>query len=74
MVYSNDKSISENSRQQHYAVNIIGSGGLGIAYSLNMIALLAILVIIAFVFSMSMVIRNVKQGFSMLGSVPFALL
>lgn len=74
MVYSNDKSISENSRQQHYSANIVGTGGLRIALTANMMVILAVLVVVAFVFSLKMAMQNLKRGFQLLTSIPVAMM
>lgn len=74
MVYSNDKSVSENSRQQHYAANIIGTGALQLAFTANLMVILAVLVIIAFVFSFKIAMQNMKRGFQLLCSIPTAMM
>ena len=72
VVYSNDKSVSENTKQMHYAVNVVGSGTLKVAMFLNMIVILGALCIIAFVFTIQMLMNNAKRGFHVLASIPLA--
>lgn len=72
VVYSNDKSVSENTKQMHYAVNVVGSGALKVAMFLNMIVILGALCIIAFVFTIQMLMNNAKRGFHVLTSIPLA--
>lgn len=72
VAYSNSKSVSENSKQMHYSVNIVGSGLLKIMYFMNMTAILAVLCLIAFVFTLKMCINNLRRGMTLLGTIPFA--
>ena len=72
VVYSNDKSVSENTKQMHCAVNVVGSGTLKVAMFLNMIVILGALCIIAFVFTIQMLMNNAKRGFHVLASIPLA--
>lgn len=74
VVYSNKNSVSENTKQQHYAVNTIGTGILNFAFMMNMCVILGILVVIAFVFSLNLAIHNLKRGCSLIGNVPIAML
>lgn len=74
VTYSNQKSVSENTKQQHYAVNIVGTGALNIAFTLNMIIILSVLVLIAFTFTFKVAVGNIKRGFQMICSVPGAML
>lgn len=73
MVYSGDRSVSELSRQLHYSTNIIGTGVLQFVFGLNMIVLMGVMVIIAFAFSLKMMIHNLKKGISLLASIPMAM-
>lgn len=73
LVYSPDNSVSEMTKQQHYAVNSVGTGALNVAFGLNMLVIMLVLVLIGFVFSINMVIHNVKRGFSLLMSIPLAM-
>lgn len=73
MVYSSDRSVSENSRQLHYSANMVGSGALNVAMAANMLVMLIVLVIIAFAFSVKTAFHNLKRGFSMIAAIPFAM-
>lgn len=74
VVYSNMNSVSENTKQQHHSVNMVGGGVLSFAFVMNMLIILAVLVVIAFVFSLKLALTNLKRGFQLLASIPFAML
>lgn len=73
LVYSPDNSVSEMTKQQHYAINSVGTGALNFAFGLNMLVIMLVLVLIGFVFSVNMVLHNIKRGFSLLMSIPLAM-
>lgn len=73
-VYSAQKSTSEYTKKAHYAVNLIGSGALRVAYALNCVACLFAFVLIGVMYGLGMVISNLKRGISMLMQIPFAMM
>lgn len=73
-VYSAQKSTSEYTKKAHYAVNLIGSGALRVAYALNCVACLFSFALIGVMYGLGMVISNLKRGISMLMQIPFAMM
>lgn len=73
-VYSAQKSTSEYTKKAHYAVNLIGSGALRVAYALNCVACLFAFALIGVMYGLGMVISNLKRGISMLMQIPFAMM
>ena len=74
VTYSPKTSSSENTKQQHYSVNLIGSGLLRYAYGFNLIVVLGILTLIGFTYSIGMTIKNIKTGIKLITSIPGASL
>ena len=58
VVYSPKTSSSENTKQQHYSVNLIGSGAMRYAYGFNLVIVLGVLTLIGFTYSIGMSIKN----------------
>lgn len=73
-VYSAVKSTSEYVKQSHYAVTLIGSDALRVAYALNVLVVMGVIVVITFVYAIGMIISNIKRMLHMLMSIPAAML
>lgn len=73
-IYSNKLAASEYTKQQHYAVNSIGSGIAGVLYYLNCFAVMFVVAIIGFYYCFSMLIQSLKRGFHMILAIPGAML
>lgn len=73
-IYSNKLAASEYTKQQHYAVNSIGSGVANVLYYLNCFAVLFVVAIIGLYYSLSMLIQSLKRGFHMILAIPGAML
>lgn len=72
MTYSAERSTSEYTREAHYAVNLIGSGSLRVAYALNCVASLAVFVLIGFIYGFGMLVGNIKRGLKLMLTIPMA--
>ena len=73
-IYSNRKAPSEFTKEQHFAVNLIGSGVARILYYLNCFAVLFVVSIIGVYYACSMLIQSVKRSIHMIMSIPGAML
>ena len=74
VVYSNAKSVSEYTKEEHYLVNLIGSGALRALFWANMMVCIGVLAVIAFSYSFHMAIDNIRTGIKMLIQVPVSML
>ena len=74
VTYSPKTSSSENTKQQHYSVNLIGSGAMRYAYGFNLVIVLGVLTLIGFTYSIGMSIKNIKTGIKLITAVPGASL
>ena len=74
VVYSNAKSVSEYTKEEHYLVNLIGTGALRVLFWANMMACIGVLAVIAFSYSFHMAIDNIRTGIKMLIQVPVSML
>ena len=72
VTYSPKTSSSENTKQQHYSVNLIGSGVMRYAYGFNLVIVLGVLTLIGFTYSIGMTIKNIKTGIQVLTAIPGA--
>ena len=73
-VYSSGRSPSGYTEKAHYRVNVIGSGIMEVLFFANCMLFILAGVIIGFCYSLMMCISVLKQGFSVLVSIPGALL
>lgn len=73
-VYSAIKSTSEYVKQSHYAVNLIGTDMLRVAYGANCIVVMGVIVIITFVYAIGMIVSNIKRMLHLLMSIPAAMM
>ena len=73
-VYSGVKSVSEFGRMQHFSVSLVGSGVLKVLFWISCFVCLGIFVVLGVAYCGGMVIHNVKHGFSLLMSIPGAML
>lgn len=73
-VYSASNASSEYTKQQHYSVNLAGSGFTGTAFMVNCIVCIGIYVVLGVFYCLGMVINNLKQGFSLIMAIPGAML
>lgn len=74
MNYSAQTTSSEYSKQAHYSANIVGGSSLSYVFGLNTIVTLGALIVIAFGYCFSLLVSNVRRGFTFLTSLPFAML
>lgn len=74
VVYSNAKSVSEYTKEEHYLVNLIGTGALRALFWANMMACIGVLAVIALSYSFHMAIDNIRTGIKMLIQVPVSML
>lgn len=74
IVYSNKKAASEYTKQQHYAVNLIGSGVARILYYLSCFSCLFVSAIIGVYYAVVLVIQNLKRSVKLLMSIPGAMM
>lgn len=72
MTYSAERSTSEYVREAHYAVNLIGSGSLRVAYAANCVASLGVFVLIGFIYGFGMLVGNIKRGLKLMLTIPMA--
>ena len=73
-IYSNEKAPSDYTKQQHYAVNLIGSGVLKICYYMSCFSALFVLAIIGVYYAVVMLIANLKRSVSLFMSIPGAMM
>lgn len=73
-VYSAMNTTSEYTRQQHFSVNLAGSGILNLLFFANCCVCLLVFVILGFVYCVGMMIHNLKTGISMIMAIPGAML
>ena len=73
-VYSGMKSVSEFGRMQHFSINLVGSGVLRVLFGANCLVILGVFTILGIVYCGGLVLHNIKHGFSMLMSIPGAML
>ena len=73
-VYSGMKSVSEFGRMQHFSINLVGSGVLRVLFGINCLICLGVFTILGVVYCGGLVLHNLKHGFSMLMSIPGAML
>ena len=73
-VYSGMKSVSEFGRMQHFSINLVGSGVLRVLFGVNCLICLGVFTILGIVYCGGLVLHNLKHGFSMLMSIPGAML
>ena len=73
-VYSNKLAPSDYTKQQHYAVNLIGSGVAKILYYMSCFSVLFVVSIIGVYYCAKMIIQNIKRGINMLMSIPGAMM
>lgn len=74
IIYSNEKAPSDYTKQQHYAVNLIGSGVSRICYYMSCFSALFVLSIIGVYYAVVMLIANLKRSVSLFMSIPGAML
>lgn len=74
IIYSNALAPSDYTKQQHYAVNLIGSGVASILYYMSCFSVLFVTCIIGVYYCVQMIIQNVKRGLKMLMSIPGAMM
>lgn len=70
IIYSNERAASEYTKQQHYAVNLIGSGVARMLYFMSCFSVLFVSSIIGVYYAISMIIQNVKRSVKLLLSIP----
>lgn len=73
-VYSAVNSTSEYVKQSHYSVNLIGSDMLRVAYGVNVLVVMGVIVVITFIYAIGMIISNIKRMLHMLMTIPAAML
>lgn len=73
-VYSAVKSTSEYVKKSHYSVNLIGTDMLRVAYGLNCLVVMGVIVIITFVYAIGMIVANIKRMLHLLMSIPGAMM
>lgn len=72
-VYSNEKASSGFVRQNHYAVNLVGGGGIiSFLLYLNGLLLLGCFVILALWYGMGMIVGSMMRTFKVITSIPMA--
>lgn len=74
IIYSNEKAPSDYTKQQHYAVNLIGSGASRICYYMSCFSALFVLSIIGLYYAVVMLIANLKRSVSLFMSIPGAMI
>lgn len=74
VIYSNEKAPSDYTKQQHYAVNLIGSGASRICYYMSCFSALFVLSIIGLYYAVMMLIANLKRSVSLFMSIPGAMI
>lgn len=74
IIYSNQLASSDYTKQQHYAVNLIGSGVASVLYYMSCFSVLFVTCIMGVYYSVQMIIQNVKRGLNMMLSIPGAML
>lgn len=74
VVYSNANSVSDYTKEEHFVVNLIGSGIMKWLYFVNMLVVAGLLALIGFSYSFSMAINGVKNGMRLLVSIPISML
>ena len=73
-VFSADASSSNYVRATHYAVSMVGSGLMRFIFWLNCFACVGVIGVVGLVFTVSMVISNLKRGISVIVAIPGAYL
>ena len=73
-VSSGLKTATEYGLEQHYAVTSAGSGSTRFLFLLNTIVVLLVFAVIGIAYCFGTVIHNVKQGISMILSIPMAMM
>ena len=71
-MYSADKAVSLEARQQHNSVSAVGSGAMRGVYWLSSMSLLGSFVVIGLFYAIALLIGSIKRAFSLLTSIPFA--
>lgn len=74
VIYSNKLAPSDYTKQQHYAVNLIGSGVARVLYYMACFSVLFVTCIMGVYYSVQMIIQNVKRGINMMMSIPGAMM
>lgn len=74
IIYSNAKAPSEYTKQQHYAVNLIGSGAARGLYFMSCFSVLFVSSIIGVYYAISMIVQNLKRSLKLLTSIPGAMM
>lgn len=73
-VFSADASSSNYVRATHYAVSMVGSGLMRVIFWLNCFACVGVIGVVGLVFTLSMVINNLKRSISVIVAIPGAYL
>ena len=73
IVYSNANSISEFTKNEHFNVNMIGTGLMKALFFLNFVACVGVLAIIGVSYSFNMAISGIRHGLKLLISIPSAM-
>lgn len=73
-VYSAVKSTSEYVKESHFAVNLIGTDALRVAYGANVLVVMGVIVVITFSYAIGMIVSNIKRMLHMLMSIPGAMM
>ena len=71
-MFSADKAVSVEARQQHNSVSAVGSGMMRLVYWFSSITLLASFVIIGLLYALALLVGSIKRLLSVLGSSLFA--
>lgn len=73
IVYSNANTISEFTKNEHFNVNMIGTGLMKGLFFLNFVACVGILSIIGVTYSLNMAVSGIKHGFKLLVAIPSSM-